>query len=124
MPLPLMVSAKLGLSVMLNALAPEANVILATCVLAVMAMLVILEVSNIAVSDGPLGAAGDQFALLFQLPLIGLACHSARIPKALRLLRAEVRNRNAASASKKMRRLDLCKIPVIELVLCEFIFGC
>ena len=66
---------------MVNALAPELNMIPSTCVLAERETLVILEVANMASSDGPLGAiGGDQFVLLFQFPEVGFANHVEAMP--------------------------------------------
>jgi len=114
MPTPLIVSVKAGAAVMVKALAPEAKLIAATCVLAVMETLVMLEVSNIAVSEGPLGTAGDQLAALFQFPLTAFACHSARVAKVIALLRADVRNNNAAAATKKWRKGEYREMPMIR----------
>src|ERR1700719_65565 len=79
MPAPWTVRAKLGATVIVNALAPELNVIPATVVLAEIPTAVVLETSNVAVSPAPLGnpVLGVQFALVFQLPLPGLRSHVA-----------------------------------------------
>ena len=55
MPVPLIVNVSPVFTVMVNALAPELKMISATCVLAEMETPVVLETSNVATSDGPLG---------------------------------------------------------------------
>src|SRR5438552_5994769 len=106
MPTPLMVSvmlfglAKAGAAVIVNALAPELNMIPSTCVLAERETLVILEEANIAASDGPFGAkGGDQLVLLFQFPEVGIANHVEPMP--MPLLRAAVRSKNIAAAARQ-----------------------
>src|SRR5438270_11778308 len=106
MPTPLIVSVmvfrlpKAGAAIMVNALAPELNMIPSTCVLAERETLVILEEANIASSDGPFGAkGGDQLVLLFQFPEVGIANHVEAMPMAL--LRAAVRSKNIAAAARQ-----------------------
>src|ERR1700756_154530 len=69
-----MVSDSTGLTVIVNALAPELNVIPATVVLAEIETPVVLEVANVAVSLAPLGKPvfGVQFAFVSQSPVPGL----------------------------------------------------
>src|SRR5713101_5412561 len=63
MPTPLMVNVNVGLTVIVNALAPELNTMPSTSVLADRWTAVLLEVAKKAVSDGPLGmVAGVQLA--------------------------------------------------------------
>src|SRR5437660_8636407 len=71
-PLPLMFNISEAGTLTLNALAPGLNTTLLTCVVAEMETEVILEISNVAVSEGPLGTvAGVQLAAVFQSLLIG-----------------------------------------------------
>ena len=77
-PLPLMFNISEAGTLTLNALAPGLNTTLLTCVVAEMETEVILEISNVAVSEGPLGTvAGVQLAGLFQSLSTGLAFHVA-----------------------------------------------
>jgi hypothetical protein len=75
----LMVNMNVGLAVIVNALAPELNVMLSTVVFAEIETPVILEVANVAVSpDAALGAVPVfQLAPVFQLPELGVASHVA-----------------------------------------------
>jgi hypothetical protein len=68
MPAPSMVSPSGGVTVIVNALAPELKVIPATVVFAEMETAVVLEVANVAVSLAPLGKPvfGVQFAFVSQ----------------------------------------------------------
>jgi hypothetical protein len=67
-----------GLGVIVKALAPGSNTMLFTIVLVETVMSVILEMSKVAVSAGPLGTtSGVQLTAVFQSPLIGLSFHVA-----------------------------------------------
>ena len=55
MPIPLITIVNDGLAVIVNALAPGLNTMPSTSVLAERVTLVVLEDTNVAVSDGPLG---------------------------------------------------------------------
>jgi hypothetical protein len=73
MPVPLMVSVKLGLTVMVYAEAAEVNVMPLTSVFAEIETLLVFERSNVAVSDVPLGTiVGVQLAAVFQSSEPGL----------------------------------------------------
>ncbi len=73
MPAPLMVSALPGFGVMVNALAPGLKMRLLTSMDPVIETAVVVETSNVAVSDEPLGTvAGVQLAAVFQSLLVGL----------------------------------------------------
>jgi hypothetical protein len=65
-----------------NALAPELNTMLLTCVKPERETAVVLETLKVAVSDGPLGypvlpVSGVQFVLVFQLLVKGERFHVA-----------------------------------------------
>ena len=78
MPVPLSVSEKLGLAVIVKELAPGAKVMPSTVVFAEIEMVVVFEVAKVAVSADPLGAvAGVQFIAVFQSPEPGLRFHVA-----------------------------------------------
>src|SRR2546430_12549302 len=78
MPVPLMVNVKVGLAVIVNALAPELNTMTFTSVLADRETAVVLEVAKKAMSDGPLGGPpAVQFVAGVQSPVAGLANHVA-----------------------------------------------
>ena len=63
---------------MTNGLAPASKAMLFTSVFAVSEMLVVVETSKVAVSNGPLGTvSGVQFAGAFQSLLVGLRSHVA-----------------------------------------------
>ena len=55
MPAPLTVNVNVGTAVIVNALAPALNTMPFTSVLAERETLVVLDVANVAVSEGPLG---------------------------------------------------------------------
>jgi len=78
MPVPLMVSVKLGLTVMVYAEAAGVNVIPLTSVFAEMETFVVFERPNVAVSVEALGTViGVQLAAVFQSPEPGLRSHIA-----------------------------------------------
>jgi hypothetical protein len=80
MPAPLSVSIgkKLGLDVIVKALAPGAKVIPSTIVVAEIETAVVFESANVAVCPDPLGTVmGVQFAAVFQSPETGLRSHVA-----------------------------------------------
>jgi len=78
MPVPLSVSEKLGLAVIVKLLAPGEKVMPSTVVFAEIEMAVVFEVAKVAVSADPLGAvAGVQFIAVFQSPEPGLRSHVA-----------------------------------------------
>src|SRR5205807_9157300 len=77
-PLPLMFNISEAGTLTLHALAPGLNTTLLTCVVAEMETAVILEISDVAVSEGPLGrVAGVNCARLFQSLSPGLAFDGA-----------------------------------------------
>ena len=72
-PVPLMVSARRGLGLIVKALAPELKTIALTSVFAEGARLVVFEEAKVALSAGPLGTVfGVQLRAVFQSPLVGL----------------------------------------------------
>jgi hypothetical protein len=78
MPVPLSVSEKLGLAVIVKLLAPGEKVIPSTIVFAEMETAVVFERAKIAVSADPLGIViGDQLPAVFQSPEPGLRSHVA-----------------------------------------------
>jgi hypothetical protein len=78
MPVPLSVSEKLGLAVIVKLLAPGEKVIPSTIVFAEMETAVVFERAKIAVSADPLGIViGDQLPAVFQSPELGLKSHVA-----------------------------------------------
>src|SRR4029077_20748886 len=83
MPAPLMVSVKLGLTVMVYAEAAGVNVTPLTSVFSEIERAVVLDKSKKAVSDGPFGTVvGIQLAPVFQSPEPGLRAHIALPPLA------------------------------------------
>lgn len=77
-PTPLIVSVNVGLAVMINLLAPGLKTMLLASVLAERKTPVVFEMSNVAVSAGPLGTVfGVQLAAVFQSPLVGSSCQVA-----------------------------------------------
>ena len=63
--------------------------------------LVVLEVANVAVSDGPLGMVrGIQFAARFQSPVAGLVFHVALFAKVLLAVESS-RSSNVATITNK-----------------------
>ena len=78
MPMPLMVSVKLGLTVMLYAEAAGVNVMPFTSVFVEIATSLVFDKPNVATSADPLGTvAGLQFVTVFQSPEAGLRSHIA-----------------------------------------------
>src|SRR5437762_7837906 len=78
-PAPLTVNVNVGTTVIVKALAPALKTMPFTSMLAERKTLVVLEVANVAVSDGPLGMVGGvQFAAWFQSPVAGLDRKSTR----------------------------------------------
>jgi hypothetical protein len=106
MPAPWMVSASGGLTVIVNALAPELNVIAATVVFAEIETVVVLEVANVAVSVAPLGnpVFGVQFALVSQSPLPGLRFQVALPAKLLPQSESQIKDMVRRSARACVRR--------------------
>ena len=98
-PLPLIVSVRLGLIVIVNALAPGLNKMVSTSVFAEKDSAVIVERLNVAVSVNPLGGPpAVQFPAEFQSPEIGSARHAALPAKA-----SIVKTRNATDVIKRGR---------------------
>src|SRR5438067_6965030 len=84
MPAPLTINVNVGAAVIVNGLAPALKTMPFTSMLAERKTLVVLEVANVAVSDGPLGMVGGvQFAAWFQSPVAGLVFHVALLAKVL-----------------------------------------
>ena len=101
MPAPWTVRAKLGATVIVNALAPELNVIPATSVEAEIPTEVVLEVANVAVSVDELGTVpDDQFVGVFQSALPGLRSH---VPLPAKVLLCVKSKSNVTAARKNMR---------------------
>ena len=100
-PLALMVNANGASTVIMNALAPELNVIPATVVLAEIETPVVLEVAKVAVSLAPLGnpVFGVQFVLVSQSPVPGL-----RSQVALPALAEPAATRRMMAAARRMAR--------------------
>jgi hypothetical protein len=102
MPAPLMVTKIPALAVIVNALAPELNVIPATVVLAEMETPVVFETAKVATSVELLGypVAGVQFVFVFQSPLTGVTSQVALPANA----EPHAANTNRSALAVKIRR--------------------
>jgi len=104
-PTPLIVNAN-ELSVIVNALAPELNTMLFSCIWLERDTPVMLDVTNVAISVGELGmVAGIQLAAVFQSPVAGAAFHVA-LPAKLVLPATSTNNRTTGMTMR--RRAPKC----------------